>query len=77
MSKSDFVTCPPRCIKAREVPGLMFCDRCPHRPRKRTRYLGIHPNCPAGYDTEAELREKMAQYTGWVVGKIEYEEPWS
>jgi hypothetical protein len=48
----------------------------PPAPRKLTRYLGIHPGCPAGYATEAELREKMAQYTGWVVGKIEYEENW-
>jgi hypothetical protein len=51
-------------------------DLLPPAPRKLTRYLGIHPGCPAGYATEAELREKMAQYTGWVVGKIEYEENW-
>lgn len=27
----DYPKCPPRCIKARSIPGFLFCDRCPDR----------------------------------------------
>lgn len=38
----DYAKCPPRCIKARSIPGFLFCDRCPDRHAKNLDITAAH-----------------------------------
>ena len=55
-ARADYAKCPPRCIKARETPGFLFCDRCPDRHRLTLK--------KAEWDAERAkfFRERQAEY---------------